>query len=202
VRKLREWFGPSRAELWRLLSDRIGASYAEGGFAKSDRVEVSHRTWTITLDCYFDPASKVTYTRLTAPYVNPDGFRFSVSRRGIFTDLAMKLGMQDVVVDQADFDEQFVIKGTDEANLRRLFANSRLRDLLTAQPKVRFGVDSSDNWFRKSYPPTTDRLQFIVPGVIKDIDRLEQLFALLAETLDQLCDIGSAYDSSRSDQWL
>jgi hypothetical protein len=38
-------------------------------------------------------------------------------------------------------------------------------------------------------------LQFQVTGVIKDVERLRQLFDLFAETLDQLCRIGSAYET-------
>jgi len=35
-----------------------------------------------------------------------------------------------------------------------------------------------------------------VVGVVKDVARLKQLFELFAETLDQLCRIGSAYEKS------
>ena len=38
-----------------------------------------------------------------------------------------------------------------------------------------------------------DELHFHVGGIIKDVARLKLLFELFAETLDQLCMIGSAY---------
>lgn len=34
---------------------------------------------------------------------------------------------------------------------------------------------------------------FLVTGVIKDVERLKRLFELFAETLDELCRMGSAY---------
>jgi hypothetical protein len=34
-----------------------------------------------------------------------------------------------------------------------------------------------------------------VVGLIKDVDRLKHLYDLFAETLDELCRIGSAYQS-------
>jgi hypothetical protein len=109
---LRSIFGPSREEIWRALSDQIGARYVEGGFWKGDKVQATHGPWTVTLDTYTVSTGKVTivYTRMRAPYVNPDGFRFTVYRRGMFSDIATRLGMQDVEVGHEAFDRDFVIK--------------------------------------------------------------------------------------------
>jgi hypothetical protein len=193
---LRKLFGPSRADLWRQLSAEIGANYVEGGFWKGDKVQVTHGDWTITLDRHAVHTGKVTivYTRLRAPYVNPDHFRFTIYRRGLFSDVAKWFGMQDVTVGYPEFDRDFVIKGTNDAKLRDLFANSRLRELIAAQPQIRFTVKDDEGYFGPKFPPGTDELSFMVTGVIKDTERLKQLFELFAETLDQLCRIGSAYE--------
>jgi hypothetical protein len=190
---LRNWFGPSRKEIWRQLSEKMGAVYSEGGFSKSDRVDVSHGEWTITLDCYYNAATKTTYTRLSVPYTNPDAFHFTIYRPSVFTELGKRLGMQDIEVEHAEFDQDFVIKGNDESEVRALFANRELREQLSAQKDVHLSIESGSSWFNRSLPPRTDRLVFQVPGVIKDMERLEKLFALMAVTIDQLCDIGSAY---------
>ena len=190
---LRKWFGPSQSEIWRQLSEKIGANFDEGGFARSQRVDVSHEDWTISLDAYYNPGTKSTFTRLSAPYVNTDGFRFSIYRKGIFSDIGKRLGMQDVEVGFQEFDEDFIIKGNDESKLRALFADSEVRKQLTLQRGVHLSVEAAGGWFRKDDPPSTDKLTFQVPGVIKDIERLELLFRLMSVTLDRMCDIGSAY---------
>jgi hypothetical protein len=193
---LRSIFGPSREEIWRALSDQIGARYVEGGFWKGDKVQATHGPWTVTLDTYTASTGNVTvvYTRMRAPYVNPEGFRFTVYRRGVFSDIATRLGMQDVEVGHEAFDRDFVIKGTHEGRLRLLFANERIRELLSAQREVKFTVKDDEGWCGTSFPDRVDELSFTVTGVIKDIDRLKSLYELFAETLDQLCRIGSAYD--------
>jgi hypothetical protein len=43
------------------------------------------------------------------------------------------------------------------------------------------------------FPAGVDEVHFQVPGVIKDIERLENLFYPFTELLDGLCEIGSAY---------
>jgi hypothetical protein len=194
---LRRWFGPHREEIWRRLAAELGADYVESGFVKSGQVRVTHGEWTITLDAYFSAASKSAYTRLRAPFVNPEGFRFTVYRRGLFTDLAKRLGMRDVEVGEPRFDRDFVVQGNDDAKLRRLFAAPRLRELLAAQPRVHLTLQEEGGSFgRREHPAGTDDLCFTVPGVIKDIERLAQLFELLAETLDRLCLLGSAYEGA------
>ena len=67
--------------------------------------------------------SYVAYTRMRAPYVNPEGFRFTIYRKGVFSDLGKLLGMQDIEVGDPDFDEAFIIKGNDESKVRDLFAD-------------------------------------------------------------------------------
>jgi hypothetical protein len=189
------WFGPNKDEVWRELSRAIGAEFVEGGFWKGNKVQAHAGPWTVTLDTYsvHTQHSHVTYTRVRAPYVNTDGFRFTVYRKGLFTDLGKLLGMQDVEVGDPDFDEAFVVKSSDEARVQTLLADPRLRSLIQAQPQIRLAVKDGEGWFGPKFPPDVDELHFQVIGVIKDVRRLKGLFDLFAAVLDRLCQIGSAY---------
>ena len=51
-----------------------------------------------------------------------------------------------------------------------------------------------EGWFGPEFPEGTDELVFTVGGIIKDVERLKQLYEMFGETLDQLCRIGSAYE--------
>lgn len=193
---LRKWFGPGKEEVWRKLCSETGARYVDGGFWKGEKVTAAHGPWTIMLDTYAVSTGKVTvvFTRLRAPYINPDGFRFTVYRRGFFSDIAKFMGMSDIEVGHPDFDRDFIIKGTDVAKLRALFGNPEIRKLISAQPEIHFEVKDNHGGWGPNYPPDVDELRFHVGGIIKDVDRLKLLFDLFAETLDELCRIGSAYE--------
>jgi hypothetical protein len=106
--------------------------------------------------------------------------------------------MQDVTVGEAQFDEDFIIKGNDEGKLRRLFADAKLRQLISAQPTIHFCVKDDENrfWGGRNFPPDVDELYFQVTGVIKDVDRLKLLYGLFSETLDELCRMGAAYEKN------
>lgn len=193
---MKKWFGPSRKDVWRQLSDEVGASYVDGGFWKGDKVKVTHGEWTVTLDTYAVSTGKSTivYTRMRAPYTNPDGFRFTVYRRGFFSDVAKRFGMQDIEIGDEAFDRDFIIKATDDSKVRELLANERLRELLARQKEIHFTVKDDEGWFGPRFEGDADELYFTVVGVIKDIERLKLLYELFTQTLDELCRIGSAYE--------
>ena len=69
------WFGPSKEEVWRQLSQEIGAEFVEGGFWKGSKVQAHVGAWTVTLDTYTESSgeSHVTYTRMRAPLHQPRG---------------------------------------------------------------------------------------------------------------------------------
>ena len=194
---LRGLFGPSKREVWQLLAGQVGGAFVDGGFFGRDKVIVNHGQWTLTLDTYTvsNGKSSSTFTRLRAPYVNRDAFRFSVYRSGLFTPLGEMLGFTDIRTGDAVFDEAFVLKGNNEAKVRALFSDATIKQLLEAQPRVRFEVKDDEGWFGAHFPAGVDELNFTAYGVIKDLDRLRALFDLFAEVLHQLCVIGSAYES-------
>jgi hypothetical protein len=195
---LRKWFGPTRQELWQQLCAEIGAKYHAGGFWGGDKVEVRHGEWTILLDTYAVSTGKTVmfFTRIRAPYVNPDQFRFTIYREHVFSDVCRLFGMQDLEVGHPEFDKAFIIQGTDEKKVRALFACPRIRELIMLQPSICLAVNDNEGWLGPSYPPGMDVLRYHVGGIVKEVERLKQLFELFAATLDELCRIGSAYEDA------
>ena len=194
---LRQVFGPSKEEIWSQLSREIGAEYQECGFFKEGKIVLSHREWEITLDTYTIHTGKVTiiYTRMRAPYVNRDGFRFNIYRKSAFSWLGKLFGVKDIEVGEAFFDEEFIIQGEPEILVRSLLNNSRIRQLIQDQKDIHFQVKDDDGWFKSKFPEGVDELYFEVVGVIKDKQRLKNLFDLFTLVLDELCRLGSAYET-------
>ncbi|HKI55000.1 MAG TPA: hypothetical protein VJ987_12810 [Anaerolineales bacterium] len=194
---LRQVFGPSKEEIWSQLSGEIGAEYQERGFFKEGKVVLSHRQWEITLDTYTVHTGKTTiiYTRMRAPYVNRDGFQFNIYRKNIFSGIGKMFGGQDIEVGDAFFDDQFIIKGEPEHLVRSLLTNGMIRHLIQEQKDIHFQVKDDDGWFKSRFPEGVDELYFEVVGVIKDRERLKKLFDLFSLVLDELCRLGSAYET-------
>ncbi len=199
---LKKVFGPSKEEIWQQLCDEIGAEFVQGGFWKGNKVVARVKEWTITLDTYSQTTSTgestttSTYTRFRAPYLNQDGFRFKIYRRGFFEGIRKLFGGKDIQVGYPDFDHDFIIQGNNEQKVVQLFAHSKIRQLIEAQPQIFLEVKDDEGWFSAKFPEGADELYFQTSGVIKDIEQLKLLYELFAETLNHLCQIGSAYESN------
>ena len=190
-------FGPSKRDVWQQVSQAINAQYIDNGFFTVPKVVAKHQEWEITLDTHTVSSGKnsTTYTRIRAPYVSKNGFQFRIYREGFFSNIGKYFGMQDIEVGFEGFDRDFIIQGNDPYKVELLFANPEIRKLLLSINKIDLRVKDGSGWFdsRKTIKPI-DSLHFQVVGVIKDVEQLQLLFELFSETLDQLCEIGAAYD--------
>lgn len=203
-RILYELMGPSKKEIWMLLSQQIGANYCEenDGFFEKDRVELCHRNWIVTLDVHTVSTGKSTtkFTRIRAPYLKKDGFRFTIYRRSFLSDVGKFFGMEDVALgydDDEQFDLDFIIKGNDHYKLWKLFENPYIRELLQSRPEIKLNVKAAEyGWFGQTYKDDVNMVEFIIMGVVKDINLLKTLFELFIEILDQLHEIGSIYEDN------
>lgn len=187
------WFGPSKKEVWQQLCNEIGAEFVTKRWAEP-RVELPVGPWILTLDTYTVSTGQgsVVFTRMRAPFVNPDAFRFTIYRKGLFTELGKLFGMQDIEIGVPDFDEAFVIKATDEDRIRSLLDDIQIRRLLQQQPRLRLEVRDRDGAFGPKFPELTDELLFQVMGLMKDKELLKGLFDLFATVLERLVTLGSA----------
>jgi len=192
---LKSLFGPSQKTIWRQLSREVRGQFHEGGLLTTTAVQARAGDWIITLDTVTtgDGKTNQTFTRLRAPYFNPERFRFEIYRASIFSGLGKALGMQDVGVGHPRFDQDFVIKSNRPGRVRRLFDNPRIRKLIDAQPRINLSVKAHEGWFSK-FPDGVDELHFQAAGVIKDLAQLKTLFDLFAEVLREVCHEGRAYE--------
>ena len=187
-------FGPSKDEIWSQLAEQVEGKFIDRGWLHDDKVEARHGDWAITLGTKVVTTGKITviYTELQAPFRNQDNFRFSITRRSIFSGLGKFLGLQDIEIGEPQFDHDFIIKGNKEDKVKELLQVAAIRDLLAAQPEVHFEIKADEYFFSRNYPEGVDILNFRIHGILTDLERLKNLYNLFSETLDQLGRMGIA----------
>jgi len=193
---LRKLFGPSKEAVWADLAQQLGGTFHSGGFFAQAAVQAEVGDWIITLDTVDQGDGKTSqpYTRLRAPYVNPEGFTFRIYRASVFSGIGRALGMEDVKTGDRFFDQNFIVQSNDHSRVCALLANDEIRRLIAMQPRIMLEVKDDEGWFKAKFPNGVDELQFMAAGVIKDLNQLKSLFTLFSETLRQLCHGGSAYE--------
>ncbi len=190
-------FGPSKKAIWQQLAQELDGTFVKGTFNKPDKVYAFHEPWMVVLDTYTVSTGKSSqrFTRIRTPYVYRDDFIFQIYRKNIFSNIGKRLGVQDVEVGYPAFDEAFIIQGNDERKLRMLLESQALRQLIKSQPQIMLRIrEDEEQIFRPKFPNHINEVYFSTRGVIKDLDRLHDLFDLFAEVLDQLHEIGTAWD--------
>jgi hypothetical protein len=210
---LKRIFGPRQIDVWKQLSDELGGTFVKGGFFKTNRVEARVGKWTVTLDTYTVSTGKSTivFTRMRAPFTNEDGFRFVIHRKSMFSGVGKLFGMQDIevggpkfesleplfgapsyvdpeIIESGDpeFDRDFIIKSNDVARARLLFKQLKIRELVSLQPSIELKINAKGSNKRQVRNDGDAELYFQVTGVIKDLERLKQLFELYSEVLKSL----------------
>ena len=185
-------FGTSRKEVWKQFTQEISGNYIEGSFSKGPRIEYKHKYWTIYLDTYTVSTGKstITYTRMRAPFINKKKFNFKIYRRGIASNIGKALGMQDIEIGYDYFDNDYIIKGNDEVLLRKLFQNHKIRDLIEGQSRIVLEIKDNEGRFGPKFNDNESELSFIVVGVIKDKERLNNLFDLFVKVINELESMG------------
>jgi hypothetical protein len=185
-------FGTSQKEVWKQLSEEINASYIEGGSFKSPRIGYKHNIWTIYLDTYTVSTGKsnITYTRMRAPFVNNKKFLFKIYRKGVFSNIGKALGMQDIEIGYDYFDNDFIIKGNDELLLRKLFQNYKIQNLIENQSRSLLEIKDNEGRFGPKFKDNESELYFVVIGIIKDKEKLKNLFELFVQIIDEFEMIG------------
>jgi len=117
--------------------------------------------------------------------------------------MAKLAGRHKVEVGDPGFDREFLITANDTERVRALLAAPRIRGLIQSQPSISFSA-ARPTWrlFKRSGSQRLSVLRFEEEGVITDVQRLKSLFELFQETLNQLCQIGSAFPEEPTPQAL
>jgi len=186
-------FGPSQQEIWAQLCDEMGFQFVDGGTWKPDAVVVKFKNWTIILDTFSVSTknSRTYFTRIRAPFVNK-GLKFKIYRKGFFSSIGKLLGMQDLEIGIPEFDEAFIIKGNDPQKITELITDPKMLELIEMQREISLEVRNDEGWFGAKFPEGVDELYFQTVGIIKDKEVLKSLLDLFAQTLNQMCVIGTA----------
>lgn len=189
----RNIFGPGQNEVWGGIAKEINAAYTPGDWMHMGRIDLHRENCIITLDTYTVSTGKstATYTRMRSPFKNTNNMQMQIYRENMFNWLGKLMGLSDIVVGDEFFDKEFIIQGKPESKIVAFLSDTKLKQLIKAQPYISFRILKDTSWFRKHYPEGVDELYFQCGGVMKDENNLKQLFELFVVAIDKLSEIDS-----------
>lgn len=123
----------------------------------------------------------------------PSGdFMFSIYKERPLHHLSKAFGMQDIVIGDKQFDSQFIIKSNNEAQLKQLFADKALRDLILSEDTADLRILPEEAGFdpRWMVRPSCSVIVYSRPVLIDHFDHLEGIYNILCKTLNHLEHLG------------
>ena len=129
-------FGDSKIFFWTQIAQDIDGKYIDGGFWKTNTLLYKHNEWKISLDTYTTYLNYMftTYTRMKSLFKNKNNLYFKIYRRGFFwgyngvffRKIGRFLGLQDIIMGDQSFDNNFIIKGNDKGKIKRLLDSNKV----------------------------------------------------------------------------
>ena len=159
------------------MAGRLKAEQAGGGGATNGRSDMKKDGFIISLDNYTVSTGKssATYTRMRSPFRNTRDMQMNIYRASIFTGLGKLLGMSDITVGDAMFDEHFVVQGKPESTIKAFLRDPKIRALSRAQPEVAYRIKPDAGWFSSLYPEGMHVRHAVRDGRCRDAAGVTQL---------------------------
>jgi len=182
-------FSADTRESWARFSEIIGAEHIYQGEANwaynNDKVIYNYKETVIILDFISDGES--SQTRIYAPLSAKETFRFNIYSNNFLERFANFFWGQNVNIGDALFDKKFIVKTNDVEKVKLFLSNQKVRELIWGViPKGHFATAFQADWNKGE----SDYLSVNEPGVINNVDRLELIFQLIIESIEQLIKVG------------
>ena len=118
---------------WAAFAEKMNLNFSDGGILGLHTVDGTYKGYTVSLQRIHDtrPGSKRILTHMELHFPTPLTPRFRLSKEGVLQMLGKAAGGQDILVGDPDFDRRFVVKGSQENEIRALL-NDEAREALTA----------------------------------------------------------------------
>lgn len=174
--------------IWQEFAQETGGTFKEGYSWISDSTEIEHKNWKIIFDNFTVWSGKYSTktTRVIAPIILTDGFRFEIYREEFIRKIEKLFGAQDIKIGYPDFDKAFIIKSNNEFKIKVLLRNKEIRELIEAQTEVNLEISDQKGIWGEKLQKNEYELSYFMDGEIKNIQTLKSLLELFKLIINEL----------------
>lgn len=189
--------GNKKSSIWKKFAEEIGGKYVEFHYWHSDKAEVNYNKWKIIFDNYIEyrTVSNLTlekkYTRILAPFISLDDFRFEIYKQHFSDSIAKIFGCQDVEIGYPEFDKKYIVKTNNEFKIKSIFRNKNFINSFINLENPNFQISDQKGIWEEKLPEKEFELTLFFEGEINDIEILKSILNLFKEMLDALYELKS-----------
>lgn len=183
--------------VWKEFSDGNKGRFVKGSYDQSDLVEISYKNQKIIFDqhsiyktvgaiCY-----ETKYTRVRMEFKSMDDLRFKLTNQGFITHVGKFFGSQDIEIGHNEFDNKFLIQGTDDYKIQTLFSNPTIQFLLLSQEDIRLHILDKEGVFEEAVEEGSLMLYYLSKTVVTQVHQLTDLLSLYQNIIDEMVEFNS-----------
>ncbi|MDR3616128.1 MAG: hypothetical protein P4L53_21395 [Candidatus Obscuribacterales bacterium] len=185
--------------VWMDLTDEMNGEFEDGTYAVKAKLPLAGTPLSLFMQMHTHPMGQAISetTVLALPFNFENEFQFAVHNSSAVEEVAKILGLQDIVVGDADFDKTYIIQGSDPRLVQKLFSDSTFKMKIQEQKSCNLSiVDSHHKQFGIMPPKGVGVLTFVEKGAVNSFERLTSLVELMALTHKHLQTLGVAAEAA------
>lgn len=189
-------FGKDYGPVWQQFAKESRGTYSP---ISDDRVEFPYKDFTVIFDAYTHytvvggSSYEHDYTRGLVEFDSPNNFKLLITQQGFIENVGKLFGAQDIQIGDKLFDKKFTVKSNDETKALLTLSNNSIVQALQDLKTIRLDITDGEGLFSEKPTQGQYMLYFVIDEKITNIDQLNKLYRLFADTLDTLtkiCSIG------------
>jgi hypothetical protein len=181
--------------VWMDLTDELNGEFEDGTYAVKAKLPLAGTPFSLAMQMHTHPMGQAISetTVLAVPFNFENEFQFAVHNSSAVEEVAKILGLQDIVVGDAEFDKTYIIQGSDPRMVQKFFSDANFKTKIQEQKAVNLSVvDSHHKQFGITPPKGVGVLTFVEKGAVNSFERLTSLVELMALTVERLQTLGVA----------
>jgi hypothetical protein len=161
----------SRAKQWELLAQELGLSYTRWEWYSTGFITGTMGEVQVEINTFYRGSGKNRrfFTKIVADLQPSLGLNLHVYREGFLSEVGKVFGMQDLKTGDRDFDDRFIIKGSDEGRILAFLGPDVRRALLDFELLSGY-VELNDEqvyWESGGFEADREKMRAILEGQVE-----------------------------------
>lgn len=187
-------FGKNYAPMWREFANDInGTLTIQSEFV----VRCDYNGFVLIFDTFTHYTTvgastyDTEYIRCQVEVISTDNLKFRLTPQGLLEDIGKWFGAQDIVIRDRDFDNKFMIKGSDDYKIQQFLSSVQIKNFLLRDKLIRFELTDEEGIIDVNPSAGHSMLYYVSNKKITNISQLKDLYLLLTESVDKLVKLRS-----------
>lgn len=128
------------------------------------------------------------YTRMRVGVKNPRQLQFKIRNKGMASNIMDNLKSNHIITGDNQFDYNYIVDSDDQDSIMKLLLNDEIKELIKYHKKIIIFAINVESVHLYGHYIEADHslLQFRVPRIIKNVDKIVNLFNLCTKIIDEI----------------